>query len=91
MNKKELIKHTAQKTNLRSKDCLACINAITELISEVLKRGEVVHIAGFGKFETKVLPEHEFYNPISAKKEIALSKIVPVFRSGKKLKENIYN
>ena len=91
MNKKQFAKQISNKTNLTSKDCLNCVNAITELISEVLKRGEKVHISGFGKFETKYVPEHTFYNPKTEKKETTYAKIVPVFKSGKKLKETIYN
>lgn len=91
MNKKEFIKNIAKKTNLTNKDCLSCVNAITELISDVLKRGEQVYISGFGKFDTQIKPEREFYNPRTAQKDISYCKIVPIFRSGKKLKENMYN
>ena len=90
MNKKELIKYASEKTSLKSKDCLACIDAITELIGEVLKRGEKVYISGFGKFETKIVNERAFFNPKTEKKEISTQKIVPIFKSGKKFKENLY-
>ena len=91
MNKNELINQTSQKTKLSNEDCKRCLNAITELICEVLKRGDKVYISGFGKFETKIIPEHLFYNPIYEKKQMSSQKIVPIFKSGKKLKEKLFD
>lgn len=91
MNKNELIKETTERTKLSSKECKMCVDAITELISEVLKRGEKVYISGFGRFEIKIVHEREYFNPIKNKKEISNQKIVPIFKSGKKLKEKMFN
>ena len=91
MNKSELIKEASKKSSLTSEDCKKCINAITELISEVLKRGDKVYISGFGKFETKIIPEKIFYNPITEKKQVSCQKIVPIFKSGKQFKNNLIN
>lgn len=91
MNKSELIEKTVEMTNLSSKDCRMCVDAITELISEVLKRGDKVYISGFGKFETKIVSEREFYNPKTNKKEISSQKIIPIFKSCKKFKNNMLN
>lgn len=91
MNKNELIKQTRERTTLTSKECKMCVDAITELISEVLKRGEKVYISGFGRFEAKVVQEREYYNPITNRKEVSMQKIVPIFKSGKKLKEKMFN
>ena len=54
MNKNEMIEFVSRKAQLSKKDCLSCLDAITELIGEVLKRGEEVKICGFGKFEPKI-------------------------------------
>ncbi len=91
MNKNELIKKTTERTTLTSKECKMCVDAITELISEVLKRGEKVYISGFGKFETKIVHERQYFNPQTNKKETTMQKIVPIFKSGKKLKEKMFN
>lgn len=91
MNKNELIKFTTERTTLTSKECKMCVDAITELIADVLKRGERVYISGFGKFETKIVHEKEFFNPRTCKKEISQQKIIPIFKSGKKLKEKMYD
>lgn len=91
MNKNELIKKTTERTTLSSKECKMCVDAITELISEVLKRGEKVYISGFGKFETKIVHERQYFNPQTNKKEMTMQKIVPIFKSGKKLKEKMFN
>ncbi|MBO4412654.1 MAG: HU family DNA-binding protein [Clostridia bacterium] len=89
MNKTELILETSKKAKLSSEDCKRCLDAITELICEVLKRGDKVYISGFGKFETKIVSEHLFYNPIAETKQMSSQKIVPIFKSGKKLKEKM--
>lgn len=91
MNKKQLINLTSKKTSLSNEECKRCLDAITELICDVLKRGEKVYISGFGKFETKIVSERVFYNPISETKQISNQKIVPIFKSGKKLKEKMFS
>lgn len=53
MNKTELIAATAEKANLSKKDTEAAVNAVIDVITEALKKGDKVQLVGFGSFETR--------------------------------------
>ena len=89
MNKEELIEFASKKAKLSKVDCVNVLNAITEIITEVLKRGERVRISGFGNFEPKIRNERRGINPQTLEKITISQKIVPYFKSSKKLRENI--
>lgn len=89
MNKEELIFFASQKTKLSKSDCLDCLNAITEIIGDVLRRGDRVRISGFGNFEPRIRNERTGINPQTFEKITINQKIIPYFKGAKKLKENI--
>ncbi|MDD4110425.1 MAG: HU family DNA-binding protein [Clostridia bacterium] len=89
MNKEELIKFASRQAKLSKTDCLNCLNAITDIIGQVLKRGDQVRISGFGKFEPRIRNERKGINPQTLKQITINQKIIPYFKSAKKLKENI--
>lgn len=89
MNKEELIHFASQKARVSKSDCLNCLNAITEIIGDVLRRGDRVRISGFGNFEPRIRNERIGINPQTFEKIIINQKIVPYFKSSKKLKENV--
>lgn len=89
MNREELIEFTSKKSKLSKSDCLNCLNAITEIISEVLKRGDQVKISGFGKFEPRMRHERKGVNPQTLEEITINQKIVPYFKGSKNFKESI--
>jgi DNA-binding protein HU-beta len=89
MNKNEMIEFVSRKAQLSKKDCLSCLDAITELIGEVLKRGEEVKICGFGKFEPKIRQERVGINPQTMDKITIKQSIVASFKSSKELNEKL--
>lgn len=89
MNKNELIEFVSRKSKLSKKDCLNCLDAICELIAEVLKRGENVRICGFGKFEPKIRHERKGVNPQTMEQIIIKQKLVPSFKSYEKFDEKL--
>jgi DNA-binding protein HU-beta len=89
MNKEELIEFASRKAKLSKTDCLNFLNAVTEVIGEVLKRGDQVRISGFGSFEPRIRNERKGINPQTLEKITIHQKIVPYFKSSKKFKENI--
>ncbi len=89
MNKNEMIEFVSRKAKLSKKDCLSCLDAITELIAEVLKRGEEVKICGFGKFEAKIRQEREGINPQTMEKITIKQSVVPSFKSSKEFCEKL--
>lgn len=89
MNKNELVEFASRKAKLSKKDCLNCLNAITELVAEVLKRGDQVRICGFGKFEPRIRNERKGINPQTKDNIIIKQKLVACFKSSNLLNEKL--
>lgn len=53
MNKTELVAALAEKTQLPKKNAELALNAVVEVITESLSKGDKVQIVGFGSFEVK--------------------------------------
>ena len=89
MNKTELIAATAEKANLSKKDTEAPVNAVIDVITEALKKGDKVQLVGFGSFETRERAARVGRNPKTKETiKIPASK-VPAFKAGKALKDTI--
>ncbi|MBO5034630.1 MAG: HU family DNA-binding protein [Oscillospiraceae bacterium] len=89
MNKTELIAATAEKANLSKKDTEAAVNAVIDVITEALKKGDKVQLVGFGSFETRERAARVGRNPKTKETiKIPASK-VPAFKAGKALKDTI--
>ena len=89
MNKTELIAATAEKANLSKKDTEAAVNAVIDVITEALKKGDKVQLVGFGSFETRERAARVGRNP-KTKEEIKIpASKVPAFKPGKALKDAI--
>ena len=86
MNKQELIKQVSKQAKLTQKDCFQMLNALTEVISDVLRSGEVVSIMGFGRFYTKHLAERNGFNPITRTKTRLNGSYIPTFKCSAQLK-----
>ena len=56
MNKSELIDAIAKKTGLTKDAAAKAVNAYTEAVTEALKAGDKIMLAGFGTYEVKVPP-----------------------------------
>ena len=63
MNKTELVAALAEKTQLPKKNAELALNAVVEVITESLSKGDKVQIVGFGSFEVKDRPERIARNP----------------------------
>ncbi|MBQ8762299.1 MAG: HU family DNA-binding protein [Clostridia bacterium] len=63
MNKTELVNQVSRQSKLSRKDCLACLNALGQVITQTLQRGEIISIANFGKFYTHYRTERLGINP----------------------------
>ena len=57
MNKTELVAALAEKTQLPKKNAELALNAVVEVITESLSKGDKVQIVGFGSFEVKDRPD----------------------------------
>ena len=86
MNKKELINVVAETTGLSKKDVTVVVDATFDKITEALKKGESVNIAGHGKYEVRERAARKGRNPQTGEEiEIPASKS-PAFKPAKQLK-----
>jgi DNA-binding protein HU-beta len=89
MNKTEFIAAVAEASELPKKDAAAAVDAITTVITEQLKAGEVVQIMGFGTFDVTERAARTGRNPATGEEiQIAASK-APRFKAGKNLKDAV--
>ena len=89
MTKKELVAAMAEKTEMTKKDTELLLNALVEVVSGALAKGEEVALSGFGKFEVRERAARSGRNPQTGEAiEIAASK-VPAFKAAKALKETV--
>ena len=63
MNKSQLIKSVAEKSDLSQKQITEVLNLMEETLVETLKTGDRVQISGFGTFEVRERAERKARNP----------------------------
>ena len=89
MNKRELVAVMAEKSGLSKKHCETALDAFVAAAGDALKKGEKVHLVGFGTFEVKERAARIGRNPKTMEPvDIPASK-QPTFRPGKAFKETV--
>ena len=89
MNKAELVEALAKETGATKKAAEQSLNAIKEIISKSLKKGDKVQLVGFGSFEVRKRAARKGRNPQTGEEiKIPASKS-PVFKAGKALKDTV--
>jgi len=87
VNKQELIEVVAKKTGASKRMIGDVVNSIIEEVSDQLKKGKKVVLAGFGTFLTTKRAARVGVNPQDPGQKINIpSAVVPKFRAGKTLK-----
>ena len=71
MNKSELIAAMADKTGETKKNAEASLNALVDVITEALVKGDKVQLVGFGSFEVRKRAARKGRNP-QTKEEIKI-------------------
>ncbi|HLD68864.1 MAG TPA: HU family DNA-binding protein [Pseudomonas sp.] len=89
MNKAELIDAIATAADLPKTTASLVLQALTESISEALRKGDSVALVGFGTFAVKARAARTGRNPqTGAPLQIAAAKL-PNFKPGKALKDAV--
>ena len=89
MNKAELINAVAASADVSKKDTEAVITAMLDTITDALREGDKVQLVGFGSFEVKKRAARIGRNP-RTKEEIEIpATVLPVFKTGKLLKDTV--
>ena len=89
MNKTELVDAIAASADISKAAAGRALDAVTESITDALKKGDQVSLVGFGTFQVKDRAARTGRNPqTGAPIEIAAAKI-PSFKAGKALKDAV--
>ncbi|PJK00874.1 DNA-binding protein HU [Lysobacteraceae bacterium NML91-0213] len=89
MKKSDLIAIVADKCDLTKAQATCAVDAVFEAITNGLKQGEDVAIAGFGTFEVRERAARTGRNPRTGEEiQIAATKN-PAFKAGKALKDGV--
>lgn len=89
MTKANIVSLISEKCGLTKKDSEAALNAFTDIITEQLRSGEKVQIAGFGTFETVERGERVGRNPRTGDTVMIPKSRAPKFKAGKMLKDAV--
>jgi DNA-binding protein HU-beta len=89
MNKSELVTAIAENTGLSLTQAEKALSATLGTISTTLTQGGSVSLVGFGSFGVKKRAEREVRNPRTGEKMKVSASIVPYFKAGKGLKEEV--
>lgn len=89
MNKAELVKKMAEKSDLTKADAEKALNAFVESIEEGLVNGDRVQLVGFGSFEVRERAARKGRNPQTKQEIIIKASKAPIFKVGKALKDMV--
>ncbi len=89
MTKQELINSIADKTGFTKKDSDKALEAFVETVTDALKKGDKVALAGFGTFEVRTRKARIGINPRTKQKISIPEAKTPAFKSGKALKDGV--
>lgn len=89
MTKIDLIAKVADMAGMTKVDATKAVDAVADVVTGALKRGEKVTWTGFGTFEVRTRAARMGRNPqTGAPLHIAASK-TPAFKAGKSLKDSV--
>lgn len=89
MNKSELALSISEKTDISKKKAEEVITAITDSITDELKKGGKISLMGFGTYEVVERKEKKAQNPKTGTSIIVPKKNAVKFKAGKGLRDYI--
>ncbi|WEV40773.1 HU family DNA-binding protein [Lactobacillus sp. ESL0684] len=89
INKSELAKEVAAKSDLKASEAEEVIDIVTSSIQADLAKGEKVQVIGFGSFEVRQRAQRKGRNPQTGETLTIPATHVPAFKPGKVLKDAI--
>ena len=87
MTKPELVKAVATEAEMTNKDAEKAVNAMLEVITDALGRGEKGQLSGVGTFEISERAAREGRNPQTGESVHIEASRAPKFKAGKALKD----
>lgn len=89
MKKVEFVEAIAEKTGLSKADSTRALDAVFAVITEALKDGDKVPVAGFGTFAISKRAAREGRNPQTGAKVKIAARNAVVFKAGTALKDAV--
>lgn len=90
MTKQDLVSGAAQATGVTKKAASEVLDAVLEMITKSLKKGENVTITGFGTFRVSHRAARTGVNPRNPSEKIKIPAMkLPAFKAGKSLKDAV--
>ncbi len=87
MNKGEFVKAMADKASLTQKEAGVAYDAFVGVLTDALKAGDKVVLAGFGTFEVRAKAAREGINPLTKEKVKIPASKAPALKFGKAYKD----
>lgn len=89
MNKFNLITDVAQRSYMTKRDVEAVLEAFVDVVIENVSRGDRIKLINFGVFETAVYHQRDIKNPANGEPVRIEEHYFPVFRPGRKFKDEV--
>ncbi len=89
MNKQELIGQVADHSGLTRGDATKAVEAVFDVISAALKKGDEVRLVGFGTFSVSRRKASTGRNPRTGEPMTIKASSQPKFKAGKGLKDSV--
>ncbi|MDP3800454.1 MAG: HU family DNA-binding protein [bacterium] len=89
MTKNQFVAAVATKTSKGKSETAEMVDAIFDVITQTMIKGDSVNISGFGVFRVSDRKAREGINPRTGAKIQIAAKKAPKFRAGKTLKEAV--
>ena len=91
MNKADFVAAVAEKTDLSKAAAAGAVDAVIEVITKALKKGDTVTLVGFGTFSVRKRDARTGRNPRTGNSVSVEAKHVPFFKAGKELRSRLNN
>jgi DNA-binding protein HU-beta len=89
MNKSQLVSAIATKAELSVTKAEQALAAALDSIVDTLTKGESVSLVGFGSFGVRQRASRKVRNPRTGMEMTVKAAVVPFFKAGKNLKEEV--
>jgi len=89
MNKSDFVDAVAQNADISKATATKAVDAMVDVISDALKRGQQVSLVGFGTFLTRDREARQGRNPRTGETIFIKASRVPAFKAGKGLKDAV--
>jgi DNA-binding protein HU-beta len=89
MNKQELIASVADTAGLSKGDASKAVEAVLDVVSGALKKGDEVRLVGFGTFSVSKRKASTGRNPRTGEPMTIKASTQPKFKAGKGLKDAV--